>query len=259
MRDRSRKGLLGQPSILEHLCHTECLYQRDGGISRYLRQHHLGVDLRGPRSRRAGNGAHHPSRRDSMAVLVSARWSFGLAGRAVLACALGFLSSCSDTPQVPQTEYTAQTESTSQNQPTTNTFYFPRPEVTWSVGVDETPAAPDDRLLYLAPTSPIDGVDTDATLRRADAGGVPRYSLAVSSPTDSMSLSAVPTVSCHPLPDGRTWKPVEIRGVEGCEFTNKVGLYFAKWVEGTTEFHYESFDITGAEARKMLADWDPLE
>ncbi len=52
---------------------------------------------------------------------------------------------------------------------------------------------------------------------------------------------------------------MEIRGVEGCEFTNEVGLYFLKWVEGGTRFKYSSFTTTGAEARKMLADWDPLE
>ena len=128
------------------------------------------------------------------------------------------------------------------------------------MGVDEAPAAPDDRLLYLVPTTPIDGVDTEAKLRRADAGGVPEYSVAVRSPTQVLaSLSGVPTVTCPRLPEGRPLKPVRIRGVEGCEWTNEAGLYFAKWMEGTTIFHYESFDITGREAREMLADWNPLE
>lgn len=169
-------------------------------------------------------------------------------------CALGFLLACSDTPDLPPIE------PTSQNQPTSNTSYIPRLEVAWSVGVDEVPVAPDDRLLYLAPASPIGGVDTDAELRRADAGGVPIYTVAVRWPAGGLlSVRASPTVSCDVLPDGRSWKPVEIRGVEGCEFTNEAGLYFAKWAESATKFKYSSFDITGAEARKMLEDWDPLE
>ena len=186
----------------------------------------------------------------------SGRWSVGLAGRAILACALGLLASCSDTSQVAPIGSASQAEPASQNQPTTNTSYITRSEVTWSVGVDERPAAPDDRLLYLAPTSPIDGVDTDAELYRADTGGIPEYSVAVRWPTGHLSVSGVPTPSC---PGDRTWRPVKIRGVEGCEWTNGAGLYFLKWVEGTTTFHYSSFDITGREAREMLADWDPLE
>ena len=160
---------------------------------------------------------------------------------------------------MPPIESAPQAESTSQNQPPTGTLYIMLSESTWSVGVEETPAAPDDRLLYLAPTSPIGGVATDAKLHRADAGGIPNYSVAVRWPAGHLSVRAVPTFSCVSLPDGLRWQPVEIRGVEGCESTNEGGLYFAKWVEGTTKFHYESFDITGAEARKMLADWDPLE
>ena len=63
----------------------------------------------------------------------------------------------------------------------------------------------------------------------------------------------------HATSDGATWEPVEIRGVQGCEWTNEAGLYFAKWTEGATNFKYSSFDITGVDAREMLADWDPLE
>ena len=47
--------------------------------------------------------------------------------------------------------------------------------------------------------------------------------------------------------------------MHGCEWTNEAGLYFAKWTEGTTNFKYSSFSITGAEAREMLAGWDRLE
>lgn len=177
----------------------------------------------------------------------------------MLTCAFGLVLSCSGTSQAPQIESASEAESSSQNQPPTGTYFITESEVTWSVGVDEAPAAPDERLLYLAPTSPIDGFDTEAKLRRVDAGGVPRFSVVVRWPTGGLLVSASPTVSCVALPAGKAWEPVEIRGVEGCEWTNGVGRYFLRWVEGTTGFHYESFQVTGREAREMLAEWDPLE
>ena len=131
------------------------------------------------------------------------------------------------------------------------------------MGVDEAPAAPDDRMLYLAPTSSVEGADTDAVLRRTDIVGVGirdyDYSVALRWPTGGLSVRASPATSCYVTPDGATWRPVEIRDVQGCEWTNEAGLYFAKWTEGATNFHYESFDITGAEAREMLAGWDRLK
>jgi hypothetical protein len=146
-------------------------------------------------------------------------------------------------------------------------------EVTWSVGVDEAPAAPDDRMLYLAPTSPVEGVDTDAVLRRTDTIGAgirgyeydvalrwPGGGLSVSGLSVSgLSVSASPAMPCSVTPGGAAWEPVEIRGVQGCEWTNEAGLYFARWIEGATSFKYESFDITGVAAREMLTGWDQLD
>lgn len=194
-----------------------------------------------------------------MAVLADSRRSPILAGLVVLACALGLVLSCSGTSQAPQIESASEAESSSQNQPPTGTYFITESEATWSVGVDEAPEAPDERLLYLVPTSPIEGFDTDAELRRVNAGGVPKYDVVVRWPTGLLSVKASPTVECYPLADGRRWRAVEIRGVEGCELTDELGLYTARWVEGTTSFYYQSREITGAEARKMLADWDPLE
>lgn len=207
-----------------------------------------------------------------MAILTGLRRTPRTGGSIVLACALGLLASCSGTSQVipietappieqvTPIEATSEAESLSPDQPPTGTIYTIRSQEEWSVGVDEAPAAPDDRLLYLVPASPIDSVETDATLQRADAGGVPEYDVTVRWPAGGLlSVGASPTVACEPRPDGRSWRPVEIRGVEGCELTNEAGLYFAKWAEGATRFQYSSFDITGAEARQMLAEWEPLE
>ena len=77
-------------------------------------------------------------------------------------------------------------------------------------------------------------------------------------PTGGLPVKLSPAMSCQATSDGATWEPVEIRGVQGCEWTNEAGLYFAKWTEGAANFKYSSFDITGAEAREMLADWEPL-
>ena len=175
----------------------------------------------------------------------------------MLAGVLGLVLSCSGTSQAPTTESTPQAE------PPSTRAYVNRLEVTWSVGGDEAPAAPDDRMLYLAPASPVEGFDTDAALRRVDIVGVGirdyEYDVALEWPTGRLAVQASPAMSCYVTPDGATWDPVEIRGVQGCEWTNGVGLYFLKWTEGATDFKYSSFDITGAEAREMLADWDPLE
>ncbi|MCY4664377.1 MAG: hypothetical protein OXC00_06915 [Acidimicrobiaceae bacterium] len=205
-----------------------------------------------------------------MAILTGLPQRPRKAGQAVLASALALLASCSGTSQVTPIEAVPPSEQAtlidppdealSQDEPPSTRVFLTRLEVTWSVGIDEPPTAPDDRLLYLVPASPIEGVETDATLRRVDAGGVPEYSVSVRRPADSLlSVKASPAMSCHVTPDGATWEPVEIRGVEGCEFTNEAGLYFAKWAEGATRFQYSSFDITGAEAREMLAEWEPLE
>ena len=176
---------------------------------------------------------------------------------AVFGCALGLLLSCSGSSGVPLIESAAQDE------PPSTRFFLTRSEVTWSVGVDQALAAPDDRMLYLAPTSPVEGVDTDAVLRRIDTVGAGirdyEYTVALKWPTGGLSVKASPAMSCHVTPDGATWKPVEIRGVQGCEWTNEAGLYFAKWTEGATNFKYSSFDITGVDAREMLAEWEPLE
>ena len=204
----------------------------------------------------------------------------------MLAGALALLVSCSGTTQVtpitaPPSEQAAliealplneqvtpieaapEAESAVQDEPPSTRIYRTQLDVTWSVGVAEAPEAPDDRMLYLAPTSPVEGVDTEAVLRRTDTVGAGirhyDYTVALKWSTGGLSVSASPAMSCHVTPDGATWEPVEIRGVQGCEWTNEAGLYFAKWTEGATKFKYESFDITGAEARKMLAEWDPLE
>ena len=195
-----------------------------------------------------------------MVTLASERRSIRLTGRVVLVCALGLLASCSGTSQVTPTEAVPPDEALSQDEPPPTRIFRTLLEVTWSVGADKVPVAPDDRMLYLVPASPVEGVETDATLRRADAGGIPEYSVAVRWPADGLlSVQASPAMSCHMTPDGATWEPVEIRGVQGCEWTNGVGLYFAKWTEGATNFKYSSFEITGAEARKMLEGWEPLE
>ena len=182
-----------------------------------------------------------------------------MTGRVVLAGALALLVSCSGTSDVPPIESASEAESSPEGQPPTQTYFIRESEITWSLGVDEPPKAPDERLLYLAPTSPVEGFDTDAELRRANAGGVPQYSAAMRWPTGLVSVSGVPAVSCDPTRSEGKWRPTEVRGVEGCEYTNKVGLYFLKWAEGGTIFHYSSFDVTGAEARKMLEDWDALK
>ena len=196
-----------------------------------------------------------------MAVLADSRRSPILAGLVVLACALGLVLSCSGTSQAPQIESASEAESSSQNQPPTGTYFITESEATWSVGVDEAPEAPDERLLYLVPTSPIEGFDTDAELRRVNAGGVPKYDerllylvptspiegfdtdaelrrvnaggvpkydVVVRWPTGLLSVKARPTVECYPLADGRRWRAVEIRGVEGCELTDELGLYTAR-------------------------------
>lgn len=196
-----------------------------------------------------------------MAVLARSLHSSGPSGWAKLACALGLVLSCSGTAQAPPIESAPEAEP-----PPIRPVPRVELEVTWSVGVDQAPEAPDERLLYLVPTSPIDGFDTDADLQRASSWGVPdlpsvpEYSVRVTWPIGAVTVKAVPAPSlCDRLPDYATWRSVEIRGVEGCEFTNEAGLYFLRWVEGGTSFHYSSFTTTGAEARKMLADWDPLE
>jgi hypothetical protein len=193
-----------------------------------------------------------------MAVLAKARLSSGLVGWVVLACALGFLASCSGTAQAPPVESAPQAESTTQDPPRTRIFTI-ESEVTWSVGVGRPPAAPDDRLLYLAPTTPADGFETEARLRRAEVGDSPEYTVRVEWPAGGLSVHALPAIECPATRGGMLWKLVRIRGVQGCESTNEAGLYFARWVEGETRFKYSSFDITGARARKMLEDWDPLE
>lgn len=176
--------------------------------------------------------------------------------RAVFGCALIFLLSCSGSSGAP-------IESAAQDEPPSTRMFSTGLEVTWSVGVDEAPAAPDDRMLYLAPSSPVEGVETDAVLRRIDVVGVGirdyEHTVALKWPTGGLSVKLSPAMSCDATSDGATWEPVEIRGVQGCEWTNEAGLYFAKWTEGATNFKYSSFDITGAEARKMLEDWDPLQ
>ena len=202
---------------------------------------------------------YDPNRGDSMSVraLAGGLRNHRVRGWVVLVCALGLVVSCSGTSEV------SPTGSAAHDEPPSTRVFLTRLDVTWSVGVDEAPAAPDDRMLYLAPTSPIDGVDTDAVLRRTDTVGVGirdyDYTVALKWPTGGLSVSASPAMSCHVTPDGATWEPVEIRGVQGCEWTNEAGLYFAKWTEGTTNFKYSSFSITGAEAREMLAGWDRLE
>ena len=186
----------------------------------------------------------------------------------MLACALGLVASCSGQAEVPPTEAppteVPPTGSAAQDdEPPSTRVFLTRLEVAWSVGVDEAPAAPDDRMLYLAPTSPVEGADTDAVLRLTDTRGAGirghDYTVALRWPTGGLSVSASPAMPCPVTPDGATWEPVEIRGVQGCEWTNEAGLYFARWTEGGTHFKYESFDITGAEAREMLAGWDQLE
>jgi hypothetical protein len=166
--------------------------------------------------------------------------------------------SCSGTSQAPQIESASEADSSSQSPAPTATYYRVESDVTWAVGVDEAPEAPDERLLCLAPTSPIESFDTDAELRRINAGGVRKCTVVVRWTIGAATVKAAPALSCELLPDYATWRSVEVRGVEGCEFTNEVGLYFLKWVEGGTSFGYSSFTTTGAEARKMLADWDPL-
>ena len=193
-----------------------------------------------------------------MAAITGTHRGLRPAGWRVLACSLGFVASCSGTAQVLQAESSPQAESTSLHQAPTNTVYVIESETDWSVGIDEPPEAPDDLLLYLAPT-PVDGVDIKARLSRANAGGVPEYSMVVEWPNAGLSVQASPTVACIPLPDGQRWRSVRIRDVPGCESTNGAGLYFAIWVEDETRFTYSSFDITGSRARKMLDDWEPLE
>ena len=118
--------------------------------------------------------------------------------RAVLAGVLGLVLSCSGTSQAPTIE------STPQDEPPSTRVYVPRLEVAWSVGVDEAPAAPDDRMLYLAPASPVEGVDTDAVLRLVDIVGVGirdyDYSVALKWPTGGLSVKASPAMSCHVTP-----------------------------------------------------------
>ena len=194
-----------------------------------------------------------------MAGLAGSRRSSRPAGWAVLVCALGLALSCSGTSQAPQVESASEADSSSQSPAPTATYFRVESEATWAVGVDEAPEAPDERLLYLAPTSPIEGFDTDAELRRVNAGGVREYTVVVKWPIGAATVNASPAFSCELLPDYATWRSVEVRGVEGCEFTNEVGLYFLNWVEDGTSFLYSSFTTTGAEARRMLADWDPLE
>ena len=177
---------------------------------------------------------------------------------AVLACVFGLMISCSGTPQTPPVESAAEAVTSSQPPAPTVTLYRIESEARWSVGADPAPAAPDDQLRYLAPTAPIDGLDTEAKFWRADAGGVPEYTVVARSPTGKMAVSAR-LAECRTTPDGAEWQPVEIRGVEGCEWTNGAGLYFLKWTEGTTNYHYESFSITGQQARDLLADWRPLQ
>lgn len=193
-----------------------------------------------------------------MAGLASSRRSSRPAGWAVLVCALGLALSCSGTSQAPQVESASEADSSSQSPAPTATYYRVESEATWAVGVDEAPEAPVERLLCLAPTSPIEGFDTDAELLHVNAGGVRKCSVAVRWPIGAATVKAAPAFSCDLLPDYATWRSVEVRGVQGCEFTNEVGLYFLKWVEDGTSFHYSSSSTTGAEARKMLAGWDPL-
>ena len=221
-----------------------------------------------------------------MAVLTGLRRSPQKAVQVVLASALALLASCSGTSQVrpiaaPPSEQTTpieafppdeqvasveaapEAESAAQDEPPSLRTFSTGLEVTWSVGVDEAPAAPDDRMLYLAPSSPVEGVETDAVLRRIDVVGVGirdyEHTVALKWPTGRLSVKLSPAMSCQATSDGATWEPVEIRGVQGCEWTNEAGLYFAKWTEGATNFKYSSFDITGVDAREMLAEWEPLE
>ena len=215
-----------------------------------------------------------------MAILASSLRNSGRIRWAVVACAIGFLASCSDTAQAPPAESSPESvpldestssvpldESTSQDHPPTQIFLI-RSEIRWSVGVDEPPAAPDDRLRYLVPTTPINGTNTDARLLRADAGPaselVPELDLVLKWPTGRIRMSgkpAKPTVRCSELWDGngRLWKPVRIRNVQGCENTTDYGQYSVRWVEDETEFRYSSYDITDGKARDMLEDWDWLE
>ena len=192
-----------------------------------------------------------------MAMVVAPRRGFWPVW-AVLACAFGLMLSCSGTPQVPQDESGAEAVDSSQPPAPTVTYYFIESEASWSVGIDPTPTAPDDQLRYLAPTAPIDSYETEADLERVDAGGFPKYSVYVRSPTAAMSVSAW-RAECPVAPDGTIRQRVEIRGVEGCEWTNGVGLYFLEWTEGTTSYQYESFSTTGQQARDLLADWTPLQ
>lgn len=191
-------------------------------------------------------------------AVASSRRRVGPLGWAVLACVFGLVLSCSGTSQAPHTAPAPEADSSPQGQPPTHTSFFRESEVAWSLGVDEPPEGPDERLLYLVPTSPVEGFDTDAELWRATAGGVPQYSVIVRWPTGMLSVRAVPALSCDPWDDGK-WQPVVVRGVEGCEFTNEVGLYFLKWLEGGTSFHYSSFSTTGAEALEMLEVWESPE
>ena len=111
-------------------------------------------------------------------------------GWVVLVCALGLVVSCSGTSEV------SPTGSAAHDEPPSTRVFLTRLDVTWSVGVDEAPAAPDDRMLYLAPTSPIDGVDTDAVLRRTDTVGVGirdyDYTVALKWPTGGAVCERVP-------------------------------------------------------------------
>lgn len=180
------------------------------------------------------------------------------AGWAVL-CVLGLALSCSGTSSAPRIESTSEEDSPTGLPAPTETYYRVESEAAWSVGVDPAPEAPDERLLYLVPTSPRDGLDTHAEFTRTNVGGVPEYSVIVSWPLGSARMSAMPAISCDHLPYDGNWRPVRVRGVAGCEFTNEFGKYFLKWMEDGTFFHYNAFAPVGVEARQMLADWDPLE
>ena len=187
-----------------------------------------------------------------MAILACLQKGVVSMGKILFVGGLTLLVACSGTPEAPQVESGSLLEAP------TITGYRVESEATWSVGVSEAPVAPDDRLLYLVPASSVGDFDAEATLTRAEAGSEPQYSVSLRWLEGHLSVSARQAVRCYPT-GGLSWTPVEIRGVDGCEATNEAGLYFAKWAEGGTEYHYESFDIVGAEARDVLAGWEPLE
>ena len=194
-----------------------------------------------------------------MGVVIKLRDSRMRVIQCVLICVTVVASACSVTSRGIGTVSTSSVPSP-EVQPPTNTVTFVESETTWSVGVDETPTAPDSLLLYLAPPTSIDDATTGATLRRETAGDVPQYDLAVRWPAGLLVLKGSPVVECfYDYTDGSRWRPVEVRDVAGCELEAETGLYSLEWVEGGTRFYYESRDITGREARQMLDDWEARE